>query len=168
VAVQRAKAEAVCDEVVTVIPVLGASLLDALDGVAAALAPVAPAADAFDRFVSDSLHKLEITARGLAEQSSASSAQPGVGPRVGTTMESPYAPDAKQPEPEKPKPEPFRRLRYQHLGQTTVDRVPVVPCRGAAQLAAVVLPAFQELGASSALVDHLKELARGAPPIATP
>lgn len=164
-AVQRAKADELCDSVVTVLPILGSALLDALDGVAAALVPVAPAADAFDDFVSDATHKLEITARALVEPSAASSSP--AGPRAGTVVESPYHPDAKAPEPERPKAEPFRRLNFRHMGQTTVDRTPVTPCRGAAQLAAVVLPAFKELGASSGLIDALKQLAQGAPTIPT-
>ena len=164
-AVQRARAEEVCDEVVTVLPILGSALLDALDAVSAALVPVVPAAEAYDAFVSESVHKLEITARAIAEP--AVTAPAASAPRRGSTVESPYSPDAKAPEPERPKAEPFRRLDFRYMGQPSVDRIPVTPCRGAAQLAAVVLPAMQALGASSQLLDHLKELAQGAPTIPT-
>jgi multidrug efflux pump subunit AcrA (membrane-fusion protein) len=164
-ALGRAKADALCDEVVTMLPVHGSALLDALDGVKAALVPVPPAANTFDEYVAQASHRLEKTARALTEQPLAG-APSYVGPNAGAVVKSPFAPDA-QPEPERPKAEPFRRLNFRHLGQTTVDRVPVVPCRGAAQLAAVVLPTFVALGASSALIDHLKQLAASAPTIPT-
>ena len=164
-AVQRARAEETCDSIVAVLPVLGSALLDTLDGVAAALAPVAPAAQAYDDFVNQSVHKLDKLAAFAPEP--VASGPVTTTPRSGSVVESPFAPGAKTPGPERPKVEPFRRVNFRHLGQTTVDRMPVTPCRGAAQLAAVVLPAMVALGASSGLIDHLKELARGAPTIPT-
>ncbi len=165
-ALERAKADALCDEVATVLPIKGSALLDVLDGVSAALAPVAPAAADYDDYVAHSTHRLDITARALAQQSPPAAPVAGA-PRLGSTVESPFAPDAKAPEPDRAKSEPFRRLNYRHLGATTVDRIPVIPCRGAAQLAAVVLPAFRELGASSGLIEALKQLAAGAPTLPT-
>jgi hypothetical protein len=148
------------------LPVLGADLADALNAVAVALAPVAPAAERFDQFVSQSVHRLENTARAVAEPAIIT-ATPGTAPRPGGTAESPYAPDAKAPEPERRKAEPFLRLNYRYMGQPTVDGMPVTRCRADAQLAARVLPAFEAVGTSSALLDHLKELARSAPALPT-
>jgi hypothetical protein len=127
---------------------------------------VAPAAVAYDDFVNQSVRKLDKLAAFATEQPVASGPVTTT-PRSGSVVESPFAPDAKAPVPERPKVEPFRRVSFRHLGQTTVDRMPVTPCRGASQLAAVVLPAMVALGASSGLIDHLKQLASGAPTIPT-
>ena len=55
------------------------------------------------------------------------------------------------------------RVNFPRLSAPTVDRITLSSCRGASQLSRVILPAVQRLGAPTALVESLKNLAAGAP-----
>ena len=55
------------------------------------------------------------------------------------------------------------RVSLPRFGTPTIDGKPLESCRGAAQLAAVVVPAMVALGAPSQLVDGLRQMADGAP-----
>ena len=59
------------------------------------------------------------------------------------------------------------RVAVSHYKAPTVDRTPLQSCRGASQLCAAVVDALDSLGAPSVLVDGLKQMAEGAPPIPT-
>jgi hypothetical protein len=59
------------------------------------------------------------------------------------------------------------RVSFPRFGTPTIDHKPLQSCRGASQLAAVIAPAMDALGAPSQLVDGLKQMAAGAPALPT-
>lgn len=57
------------------------------------------------------------------------------------------------------------RVEVPRFGHVTIDRVPLRPCRGAAQLAKVVLPALRQLSAPLGVLNDVSVLAQEAPPL---
>jgi len=165
-AVQAARADEACEEVLTELPQLGRDVAVALDAVEAALAPVVTACRRYDEFVESATHRLQTVAPSAAETYVAGD---GLPPR-GTTTASPFV-GAEVPAaevPAAPLVTPQHTFTFGRHSQPAVDGVPLASCRGPGQLAAVLLPAMRELGAHSALIEALQLLASGAPTLPTP
>jgi len=166
-AVQAARADEACDAVQAELPLLGQDVVLALEAVEAVLGPLVTAAERYDSYVESAVHRLQKVAPSAAEPTY----EAGSGltaHRRGGVANSPFAAGAAET-PTDPGPAPVRsRFNFPRHGVPTVDRVPLTSCRGPGQLAAVLLPAMRDLGASEGLIEGLKLLASGAPRLPTP
>jgi hypothetical protein len=160
-AVQAARVDELCDQVLAELPQLGRDVALALEAIEAVSVPLAGAVERFDSFVEQATHRLQTIVPQHADPPTAS-APPHRGP--GRTAASPFGPDAETtPAPVPAAPIVRSRVNLPRHGHPTVDGVPVSSCRGASQLAAIVCPIFEQLGAHHGLIEALKLLAAGAP-----
>ena len=163
VAVQNARADELCNSIVSTLPELGNDLASALEALSGPLAEVVRAAKAYDVFASESAERVETVARPMLAQA------PVAAPpkRPGGTIESPFA-GATAPEPVAEAPRPAIAARVRFGGPApVVDRIPLAPIRGASQLASVLVPVLRSLGAPDYVVNAFKELGAAAPSIPT-
>jgi hypothetical protein len=163
VAVQLARLDQAADEVVVGLPVLGSDLIEALSNLeSSALALVQPIR-AYDTFATAAVHQLEtLWSPALTAPDGGFAPPPPL--RGATTTTFGAAPPAEAAPLINPA---TARVKLGRHSTPTVDRMPIAPCRGPAQLALAVLPAFTALGASPTVLDGLKLLASGAPTIPT-
>ncbi len=163
-AVKAARADEACDEVVAELPVLGRDVALALEAIDAVLSPLVAAAERYDTYVAQAVHRLQKVAPSAAEPTY--EAGSGLNPRPAHgTAASPFSGQAETPA--EPAPAPVARFKSSRYGAPTVDGIALTSCRGPGQLAAVLVPAMRELGASEGLIEGLKMLAAGAPQLPT-
>ncbi len=120
-AVQAARADELCDEIVGQLAALGSDVRQALDALASTLAPLTSAVLAYDKFTEASVIQLG---------------------RVGTV--SP-------------------RVKIGRHTTPQVDRLQVASCRGAGQVARLLKPVMERVGAPRQVIENLALLAAGAP-----
>jgi hypothetical protein len=166
-AVKDARASEACDAVVAGLPALAENVVAALATIEAVLPQLVTGVGQYDEFVEAALERLQKVAPSLEPTYEAGS---GVNPqRRGGTTASPFVDGAVSapidPQPVAVQPSRFRHPRH---GVPTVDGVPLTSCRGAGQLAAVLLPTVRDLNGPQSLVEILKLLAAGAPQLPTP
>jgi hypothetical protein len=166
-AVKDARADQACDEVLAELPQLGQDVLFALQAVEAVLSPLVAAVERYDTFVESAVQRLEKVAPTVEPTHVAGA---GLNPRRrGGTADSPFVGRAETPSAESQhvaaRPSRFNFPRH---SQPTVDGVPLGSCRGAAQLARVLLPFMADLGTPGGTLEGLKLLAAGAPQLPTP
>ena len=136
---------------------------------AQALAPFIEAAERYDRFVEESTNRLQ----KLAPPVESHPLQTGTAPAptsCGATAASPFtgAPEAATSAHSEIPPAVSSRVHFSQHSAPRVDNLTLSSCRGPGQLATVLVPALRALGASEGLIEGLKLLAAGAPPLPTP
>ncbi len=166
-AVNAARVNDACDEVLAELPMLGQDVVFALQAVEAVLGPLVTAAERYDEFVATSLRHLEKVAPNVEPTYEAGS---GLAPRPAHgTASSPFVAGRAETPSAEPEPAPVRsRFQHPRHGTPTVDGVALTSCRGPGQLAAVLLQPMRELGGQQGLIELLKLLAAGAPTLPTP
>lgn len=147
----------------TQLPQLGHDIALALDGIEAALVPFVTASRQYDQFVESAVHRLQKVAAPVEVTHEAGSGLTTY--RRGGTAASPFVAGAAEtsPAPVPAAPVVRSRVSLPRHGHPTVDGVPVSSCRGPSQLAAIVCPIFEQLGAHHGLIEALRLLAAGAP-----
>jgi len=163
----EARANEACDEVLAELPLLGQEVTVALQTIETFLSPLVSAVERYDAFVESAVHRLEKVASAAEPVLVAGT---GLNPqRRGGVAASPFVAGAESP-PAEPEPAPVQRSRFTfpRHGVPTVDGVTLTSCRGPSQLAAVVRPIFEQLGAHHGLIENLKLLEAGAPSLRGP